>query len=239
MLYDMIRLIFGEIPTDDKNKEGVKKEEPIEKKQEPVIETIVEKPNIPEKVYPEDYVKELREENKKKRLELVELKRQVVEKERLEKEKEKQADLAKLTEVEALKKQKEEAEKQAQQAIEIANMVVKESAVIEEASKLGFQNPKLAVKLINEQLSGIEIQDGAIKDRDAIIDSLTELLEKEPYLKRQEAAPTVKRTSQIEPVGVKNQADKASDLDTQIKDAIKRGDGQSAFRLFWQKSGIR
>jgi len=214
-MFSLLMLLYGEIPIaenpvdDEQEKEG-------EAEVEPVVEG--EKPRL----FEERYVKQLREESKKWRLRLKELEGQIDTDRQAREAEQKQAERAKMDDVNRLQaeredliKQKEQALEMAKQANEIVGQTIRDNAILEEANRQGFRNPEIAKRLLGESAFAFEIDQGRIADTQEIADVLSALLESDPYLRRDDYKSNPKSISQPSNVVVKDPV--LSDIDEEIE----------------------
>ncbi len=121
-------------------------------------------------------LRKVRAEAAKYRKELQTLKMQI-------EEENKKAEISKMEEVDRLKAIAKEAENQAQILKDKLNKMIKETAVINAASLLGFYNPKDAASMID--ISQIEVDDTGAIDEKVVNELVKELAETKPYLKKE------------------------------------------------------
>ncbi len=126
---------------------------------------------IPERFKP--YVKELREEAKKYRLELAQLRDE-------QKKQKTEAERAKMDAVDKLKAEKADMEKELNEYKSRYELLGKRSGVIAIASKLNFIDPSDAVAFVD--IASVEIDENGSIRTDEIEEALKEVLSKKPYL---------------------------------------------------------
>jgi multidrug efflux pump subunit AcrA (membrane-fusion protein) len=234
-------LIFGEIPEEEQPGDIADAESEAEDVQEEELEaeqdteqedneldTVDPKALLAEIESLKKQRKSLREENKKGRIKFQSRIKESEDRLKALEEKEKQAERAKMDEVARLQAEKDDLEKarrEAEQMAEEAGAIVKrtiiESAITEEATKLGFRNPELAKKLLGD--ISFELQDGGVTDRQDIAEALNELLESDPYLKKEGITPPKpkpKVINQPSQTDIKNPA--RSDIDEEIEEYNKQ-----------------
>lgn len=136
--------------------------------------TEVEEPK--ESMVPISELRKVRAEAARYRKELQSLKMRIEEEAR-------KAEISKMEEVDKLKAIAKDAEEQAQRLKEKLNKMVKEAAIINAASALGFYNPRDAASMID--INQIEVDDMGAIDENAVNEMVKELAESKPYLKKE------------------------------------------------------
>jgi hypothetical protein len=126
--------------------------------------------------------RKLRQESARRRKENQELVTKLEAKEKAELEVKRQSELKDLTEIDLLKKEKVVLEQKAKDAEGLALSMVKQQEVKTIAEELGFRNPNIAVKLISDKLSDIELSGTSLKNKQAVIDLLKDQIDSDPYL---------------------------------------------------------
>lgn len=129
-----------------------------------------------ESMVPISELRKVRAEAAKYRKELQSLKMRIEEETR-------KAEISKMEEVDRLKVIAKDAEEQAQRLREKLNKIIKETAIINAASALGFYNPKDAASMIDT--SQIEVDDTGAIDENVVNEIVKELAESKPYLRRE------------------------------------------------------
>lgn len=225
----MLNLVFGEIPKEEAP--PVVEPESKEEEQQPALTT--------EQIA----VKKANAEAAKYRVELRKLQAQIDAENELKEKQAKEIEMSKLDEVERLKQEKEDALKEkakaeslAKQANGIIEQVIKDNAILEEATKLGFRNPALAKNLLGN--IEIALKDGEVADREALINALDGLLEAEPYLKKEGSnkPAIINKPSDIKPKNTSqpNVDEEVEALNKTIRET-KINDGVTRARAFLKK----
>lgn len=187
--------------------------------------------------FPDEYVRELRREAKKYRLELQKLRKDY-------ESAVKRADRSKMEETERLKAEKAEAEEKAKLMKDRADNMLKQSAIVSVASKMGFRDPQDAVAMI--ELSNIDIDEEGNIDVDEAEEMVKQVLEEKPYLAMQtqeaDASKAVTAYSRFGPTNPPSnaivRAGRGSDvvkLDREISTALAQGNGRLGLGAFLRK----
>ena len=253
LIVDLTKLIFGKTPEDDLEPEPEEivevdpatddETQDIEPEPEPVPEA---EPKERIKLFDQKAMTAAREEAKKYRLKLRELETKLDAELKDREEKEKAAEREKMDEVQRLQaeredllKEKAEAQLMAKQAHEIVTQTVIDTAIMDEANKLGFRNPELAKKFLGD--TSFEVDDANVVDRQEITDALSALLETASYLKSEDAPkPKPKTISQPSQTVVKNPVqddteDELEKLDKEIRDNLNKSNPGAAASAHYRK----
>jgi len=197
--------------------------------------------------YSPEYVKQLREEAKKYRLERTEAKKKLAALQSQQKEAKKKAERAKMDEVSRLQAELQEKDEQLG-VLELGiTQVAKENAVITKATQMGFRNARDAVILLDSVMDNLELSEDGEVDPVELEEALSDLAVERPYLIEDKPKTVVsnKVVVSADQKGEKSKR-KAStrkskdeeideELTKEIIEANARGDGHTAFAKTWER----
>lgn len=146
------------------------------------------------------------------------------EREKLLREQEEERKRAQMTAEEKARAEKEEAERKAQEAIDRANrrIIAAEAKVI--ASDLGVKPERISYLLKLADLSSIDVDDNGEPDSKAIREAIEAVLKDLPELKGATSTPAAG-------TDFSGQAGQSKSLDTQLREALEKGDIRTSIAL--------
>jgi len=198
--------------------------------------------------YSPEYVKKLREEAKRRRLEATKAKDKLAELESKQKEARKKAERAKMDEVSRLQAELKEKDEQLE-VLELGiTQVAKENAVITKATQMGFRNAKDAVILLSNVMDDLELSEDGEVDPIELEEALSNLAVERPYLIEDKPKAVVSKKvvvsadrkgedSKRKASSSRKSKDKEIDdqLTKEIIEANAKGDGHTAFAKTWER----